>query len=324
MRTIVYRIIILLILATSGLASLCSPAVAQVATLQADFLSRYQPAQNRLRDFYGKITMRANYFTHDAKTGNKVLQGELVFKSNASLLRLEGAWQDRQEKRPSETVTGVGSSYSFRLGKLPGRNDYFLKELTGSAKEITTIIWLNGKVFFAPFAFLDGTIEEIFLGDDFYVTNLTEERREGKHLVKVSWGRTKIPGWVGWFLFAPDDSWAVQEYAWWTQKNPALNHAVMEYSGREGEFPIIRKVHYWRDAEGGKRLREETYEVTHVIQGAVPESEFHLSAFGLPDPKGVKRPPPPRYWMWLAAATVGFAALALLFARLRRRAASKA
>jgi hypothetical protein len=50
-----------------------------------------------------------------------------------------------------------------------------------------------------------------------------------------------------------------------------------------------------------------------------PDSDFRLSAFGLPEPMGV--PPPPqrsRTWLWLLVATVVSAALAIVFAWLKR------
>ncbi len=53
------------------------------------------------------------------------------------------------------------------------------------------------------------------------------------------------------------------------------------------------------------------------------DEEFTLSAFGLPEPMGVKPPERSRAWLWLLVAAAGLAALAVLFAGLKRRAAAR-
>ena len=55
------------------------------------------------------------------------------------------------------------------------------------------------------------------------------------------------------------------------------------------------------------------------VNDTVPDSEFTLSAFGLPEPVGGELLHAPRAWLWLLAATISAAALAILSAWLKRR-----
>lgn len=55
------------------------------------------------------------------------------------------------------------------------------------------------------------------------------------------------------------------------------------------------------------------------VNDSVPDAEFTLSAFGLPEPMGVEPPERSRTWLWLISAALGLVALALLFTWLKRR-----
>jgi hypothetical protein len=52
--------------------------------------------------------------------------------------------------------------------------------------------------------------------------------------------------------------------------------------------------------------------------GLFPDTDFRLSAFGLPEPEGVEWPKESGTWIWLLGAAMGFGLIAILLGWLRR------
>jgi hypothetical protein len=135
----------------------------------------------------------------------------------------------------------------------------------------------------------------------------------------------KEVGLTGWMDLDPDNCWAP---------------AVCEFEASVGtSFKVVK--HFSSSQHGGYRPCESWESVSRsseapdfehrqhtqfeVIDTSPPADEFFtLSHFGLPEPMGVKPPERPHSWLWLLAAAAGMAALAVLFAGLKRRAARRA
>jgi len=140
----------------------------------------------------------------------------------------------------------------------------------------------------------------------------------------------KASATVHCYYFSPADGWICcghQSYSA-DNANPDIDEAIYSYEAKKGEpFPVLKRIEEWdkNSREPAKsRLRYEI-ELSEFHHSSVPfpDSDFKLSAFGLPEPEGLKQPaPPPRTWLWLIVAAVGAALLAILFAWLKRRRAS--
>lgn len=88
-------------------------------------------------------------------------------------------------------------------------------------------------------------------------------------------------------------------------------------------FPIIQRYTATYDGVYQKDNRKSRGDIRAEYQlevdDGVPTSEFTLSAFGLPEPMGVKPLPKSHAWLWLLMAAITAAALAILFSWLKRR-----
>jgi hypothetical protein len=89
-----------------------------------------------------------------------------------------------------------------------------------------------------------------------------------------------------------------------------------EYEAAPDGFPIPKRVNtrYKKPAQGfDSEIRHEF----NLKEADVPEGDFNLSAFGLPEPGGMRRPIP--WYLWAAILGIGcLSAAALLHWRARR------
>lgn len=86
-------------------------------------------------------------------------------------------------------------------------------------------------------------------------------------------------------------------------------------------FPLVKSQMAQDHGFSGNNKIESTRKIDYEweINDHVPNSEFTLSAFGLPEPVDVPWEKPTPWYLWFLAATVGCFALALLFRYLYRR-----
>jgi len=120
----------------------------------------------------------------------------------------------------------------------------------------------------------------------------------------------------GWVVLDPEACWSIRECEVKTTHLGGVQGTTSftnEYKQTDSGFPLmIRRVQHTRyaDPTGAREtMTVSTYD--WYVDDAVPESEFTLSAFGLPEPPGIdwKRPTP---W-WLYAGVAGVVCLVLAF-----------
>lgn len=151
---------------------------------------------------------------------------------------------------------------------------------------------------------------------EFAVKEVTPLEQNGHTYIRVAFAnRPKVrvledPGMEGWVLLDPDRYWVIKE-----------GQITAEYrGGGKGTVTFTNEYHVTRDGFPIPRQRttreqfslddriEGLHTVEFVEQGEVPEREFSLSVFGLPEPRGVTFPQPSRWYLWFG----GFAFLSLL------------
>ena len=85
----------------------------------------------------------------------------------------------------------------------------------------------------------------------------------------------------GWFTVSPDEAWVLHEYENVDQGNISV-HGSIEYGGMQGGVPVLRR--FTRTATKlGKLLSSQTYDFEKLDSVDVPDRDFTLSAFGLPE-----------------------------------------
>lgn len=124
----------------------------------------------------------------------------------------------------------------------------------------------------------------------------------------------------GWVLLDPDHHWVIRQYEveveWWQGDNkPGAKGTVAgtyEYGeGDDGLLLLRRVIQKHKPIE-----REDRFEFT-LAEADADDDEFYLSAYGFPEPPGVRRPTP--WYLWAALVGVVCVVLALAAHRFARR-----
>lgn len=168
----------------------------------------------------------------------------------------------------------------------------------------------------------------------FRVTHASAINRDGRNLVQIDFIcphpiQKHVKNYFvqgGSLLLDPDRYWCIKECDLRTQSinGNGTKRALFEFRDGSNRYPIVtRMVRTGKSPLGN--VSEEVFEFDlHEVTKLPSEEEFTLSAFGLPEPMGVEPLPPSRNWLWLLAAAIIAAALAILFSWLKHRHTEKA
>ena len=235
----------------------------------------------------------------------------------------------------SSSATGFNTRYAFSLKSTEGGRDWrlVLLRMTDSMEPTPRQLDLNYHLRYAPVfepyqnevftplpdLFAHPTFKLISCGpspsNSGCVRVLYEARTTPDHPEHLS---------SGWLDLNPISAWSIQEAdeKMVDKSTTIATHIRITVDLKTGNIPLIReKVVDVRQETGGKvRVsRNLVYTYNCQIEKNVPETEFTLSAYGLPEPQGVSfSKPTPRY-AWLLAAAGGSAALAVGLRFLARR-----
>lgn len=222
-----------------------------------------------------------------------------------------------------ELVFCIGPDYSFFLERRLGQGGYIVKAFGKDYKVGATIDGDYMLGLGAPYRFGRTKFKDILNDKSFSIKKLENTKHQGIDCVKIYYSFSptgKIVFRDGWIIVAPSRGWAIQAFAM-----EAL------FSGKHIDDYLRGTVEY-RTSDTGRvlpsRVRRmvfggalcEEYDFDKIEYVNVPESEFTLPAFGLPDLGS----PPKGGWQlgasaWFYLAAVIFLALAVLLAwRVRR------
>jgi hypothetical protein len=169
-------------------------------------------------------------------------------------------------------------------------------------------------------------------GPTFVVRSVSPLVRDGKNLLKVEFDRPSPPNYVprnntrppsggfeGFLVVSPDEKWAVYEFECAEKNgNPRiLKTGRVEYEGVLDGFPVPKRAiqQTWRLP--GREIRATYTSDFHDFRLAdVPDRDFTLAAFGIPEDAATPPSAPPpsnRLGYWFLAFAVASLAAAVLF-----------
>lgn len=304
------------------------------------FVKEYQPHAERLKQHYANSFV-AYTFTYDDNVGVKQAITQVTGKYNARnyLVRGTTKWVEKATGKvvlqSAEDVDCLNDQYSFRVYNKSGQ-DYILKDLqTRDASHFVPFIFLC-----APYADhqTGKTYLEIAQDPEVHVVALTDVQWHGRPMKMLECrfppprGRTNEG--IRRYYFSPSDGWVCVGCSISTStgisgnKEGQMERGAYEdiyfYEAELGEsLPRFRRMEEWtRYTDSPKKSK--CRKVTNITEyrhspTLFDDADFRLSAFGLPEPMGVQPLPPSHNWLWLLAATIAAAALAILFSWLKRR-----
>jgi hypothetical protein len=119
-------------------------------------------------------------------------------------------------------------------------------------------------------------------------------------------------------LLDPNDHWCIREF---TAGVPGVDRSttIITYANRVEGLPVVQSLTYKHKTFADGSAFEVNSNVDKWERRWIPESEFTLSAFGLPEPKGIEWEKPSRRYLWIVAAALVALVLAFAFRHLAVR-----
>lgn len=186
------------------------------------------------------------------------------------------------------------------------------------------------------FRYEEFKLRDLVSSPSFQIIKSSWETREGREMARIEYSsvREKQGGVEnrgrGVMYLDPSRYWCLVQVI---EKAEQFRGGVLYYTGdsdthyetnmHSSGFPLVQCL--TRHSTGlihkdNRKVEISTRsEYDWKVDAHVPNGEFTLTAFGLPEPMGVKPIPPSRTWLWLLAAAVSAASLAILFTWLKRR-----
>lgn len=180
---------------------------------------------------------------------------------------------------------------------------------------------------YAPWFFMQKPLAAWLKDPDFVVKKVTSHPQDGRMLLRAEFTYVpkKASGDVplkmltfyepSWVILDPDNYWTIQEHlitTWYGNQRGRVT-----YGERVGGFPMAKRAERISTGARTKDVKTTRWEIDRIAHRMIPESEFTLSAFGLPEPSFGPR----RFGNWpiLLALAAVFAALAVTLRRVLRR-----
>jgi hypothetical protein len=160
----------------------------------------------------------------------------------------------------------------------------------------------------------------------FLLKRVSSVDADSNRLVRIEYDRVSHsmrndPARGGWVLLDPALYWVVKQYevkAVWPDGQGTIS-ATLEYKTTDSGFPLATRVvrNHKAESQTGPVDHEYVLDYDLNVQDKLPERDFTLSAFGLPEPAGATRS---RLYLWIGGVGVLCVSVALWLARRARTA----
>ncbi len=302
---------------------LVSRSIGDDHSVRSAFLEQYQPHAQAIQQHYTNIRIK---FTRTIDYGNgkgQVDEGE--GKYNLLNYVLDGYGKGTNTTKPDiaskghRSIEGRNIRYAFTL--LPtDDNQYVLTDLRIQQPGLP-----------APLLYMTVPFADYFLGRKSYLDMAMDETIEFLEFNDCVWENKPAKELklrilvrnppvqapfhvVAAYYFSPEEGWICRgrQTGWREGKSPTSADKYY-YERQAGQaFPALVRLEDWR--------KGKLFGVTRITEfehcPPFPDSDFTLSAFGLPEPVGVEpvvAPSRSRWYLWLALAGLGCLALAFGF-----------
>jgi hypothetical protein len=274
---------------------------------------------------HGKVTFKHVYEIKQNAHCVSSLDQSLEGKSRAGIVRVINPQYRFSLKRESLDgrwkITDVEVPYKESDEYEPGGP----KGMVAVVADAPLRIWTN------PF----GALPEFIQVADFKILSATPVKRGEQELVRFDFtsrpqrvmsqvingrkgfGILMVSG--GWVLLDPNRYWLIEEYGLNVSNLSGTKSGKwsgnMNYKEGQDGFPIISRISV-KVGDGSSVANEYLYEFS-LQQREVPDREFTLSAYGLPEPAGVRLPAP--WYLWALGVSVLCFMIAAAFHRHSRK-----
>lgn len=288
--------------------------------------SEWEKYRARAKRFQGVIERTTVRLTPEKEVMNKD-RCEIKQKDGCALFLVQALVS---EKQPDEKGLGlcINNQYGFEIRRRTPNTQWVAVNLDvdlsdgmkfnlASPPTEAVVYWTDCPVDFnlIPYFSWSGIKDPKFT-----VQQVTPISRSGRQGVKVEFAyrspreKPNMPSVKkGYVLYDPQRFWIILEYnaqiEWESTNVKASTTVAYEYEETADGFPIAKRI--IRRFTPVKGVDRENHYEFNLKEADVPESDFTLTAFGLPEPSGIKRGRP--FPWYLALAGIGTACLGVFF-----------
>lgn len=257
------------------------------------FLKEYAAASARILPVYEQIRIEGK-LTH-----NQSVQSWTYARSGAStrsVFRLVDPDTDR-----GASVIVADPQHSFKLSRDPKADAYrVISQARAPGAAITSYVTsteVRTLPAFAPYrAYLERPVAEFLADQGCTIQAIARIGAAPDRIVRVDWemaaANPKDKDRYGTFEFLPDAGWVLKSYSIYSVgafEDPATGETFdfgrggdLDYRGEHASVPLVQRVATWTSLKG--RGEGPTYEVTRIVPGPVPKSEFAIESFPIAPP----------------------------------------
>ncbi len=275
------------------------------------------------------------------KNGKEILQTRMDFKQRPGHRLVEMRVDNFEDGAHTDQLYAYNPDYVFALSRKGEDKPWALTELVMRTSDnsleasMTYQRYLKKPAQAVMLKVIDTSLLDLVQLPSFRVIRIGEVQRGGEKLVEIEFDNPNDPNQSsscpiqgGRMVLDPARSWCVREYDVRTQHVNSIGtertEAIELRPGTSTAFPLPAKIITTRQATSTTSNRSATVRnecVCDLDEARVPaEEQFHLSAFGLPEPPGLK-PKGPHWYIWAACGAVAAFALAFALRWLGRRSA---
>jgi hypothetical protein len=295
-------------------------------------LAAYEPHAEALQRFYRSIEARFKR-TDVGREESNVAEWEAKFDGQNYLFsgRTDSVKNSNGDvaSRGRPTIEGQNRLYSFGL-IANAEGEYSIRSVTMTApgtKQPLSILSVPIADFLRGYTYLETAHDEgtriICFEDRVWRAQPMKELRV--HYTQTFPGSKESFHKDVSYYFSAEEGWICRGQRWWDERDTKQFVAETVYLyeiKQEQEFPSLKRIEGWIDDDKDPSRLKRNYWLDFAEfrrDGPFPETDFRLSAFGLPEPQGIEWPKPSRTWIWLLIGAAAAAVLAVVFARAKRR-----
>jgi hypothetical protein len=290
--------------------------------LQEEIKSKCAKYREMAKYVQGKTVSRTVSFSKE--DGERKFAYHNHYKQNGNCVLMIEKHEDGNSI--SEKLYAVNPKYGFILARIPGKQEWALDELflddakkaRYGKRELRDHV-VNALSLAYPSEILKGTLQ---------VTQVQKKTEDGNEYVVMDYkegpNKNRSDETNGHLTFFRNNALALAKVESVSKdKGEVADSKIdLEYAGKLRDFPRLSQRTVRSSTvlpDGSVRTYSSSMELDLQYDENVPDSEFTLSAFGLPNPKGAELAQPARYtWLWWGLIGIGVLSVAYFVNRQRQ------
>lgn len=308
--------------------------------VRAAFKERYKPHADKLQRFYYSNIRTKSVETLELTNGKQMFsvvdirydRTNVIFRSTRRSAKKEDPNSPALE---FSEIEGSNARYDFRLKRKAEGQNVLVEARIHPPGKLLSPCYMAVPV--ASFFFGEKTFADMVEDESIPFLELAEGVWQNKPAMKLKVrllrrfgkGNQETVGVFATYFFSPAEGWICRGMQGLTDDKASVTREEIYTYGPPGAepYPPLQRIEVWiKDPSKPNPVRRTS--ITDITEfehhKPFPESDFTLTAFGLPEPYGVVWKTGPPWYLWFIGSGVAFLAFGWYFKRRVQRRATTA